>query len=195
MKESHSAIVLWPRNFLTVLDCNDLNVFTAGTTILDAVKAAVGSETEVTYEQHPSPATLDSQAFSYAIVAVGEEAYAESLGDNKDLTIPFNGNDVIRSVAEKIPTLMILVSGRPLVIEPEILSKVDAFVAAWLPGSEGNGITDVIFGDYNFVGKLPVSWFRSVDQLPLNAAEANSYDPLFPLGSGFTYGEIPVKSK
>lgn len=157
-----------------------------GTTILDAIKGAVGAETEVVYEQYPSPATLNGN-FSYAIVAVGEGAYAESLGDNRELTIPFNGNEVISSVSEKMPTLVILISGRPLVIEPQILEKIDALVAAWLPGTEGSGISDVVFGDYDFCGRLPVSWFRNIDQLPMNA-EANSYEPLFPLGFGLTYG-------
>lgn len=159
----------------------------AGTTILDAIKEAVGAETEVVYEQCPSQATLNGN-FSYAIVAVGEGAYAETLGDNRELTIPFNGNEVISSVSERIPTLVVLISGRPLVIEPQILEKIDALVAAWLPGTEGNGITDVIFGDYDFSGRLPVSWFRKIEQLPMNA-EANSCDPLFPLGYGLMYGK------
>lgn len=153
---------------------------------MDAIKEVVGGKTEVIHEQYPSPATLASRDFSYAIVAVGEEPYAETLGDNPELLIPFNGSDVIRAVAEKFPTLVILISGRPLVIEPEILDKVDGLVAAWLPGTEGRGITDVIFGDYGFEGRLPVSWFRSVDQLPLDA-NANSYDPLFPLGFGLKF--------
>ncbi|KAI4383882.1 hypothetical protein MLD38_009674 [Melastoma candidum] len=156
---------------------------TIGTTILDAIKEVVGGETEVIQEQHPSPTTLTGHHFDYAIVAVGEEPYAESLGDNPNLMIPFNGNDVIRAVAEKLPTLVIVVSGRPLVIEPDILDKIDSLVAAWLPGTEGRGITDAIFGDYGFEGQLPVSWFRSVDQLPLDA-NSNSYDPLFPFGFG-----------
>ncbi|XP_031386558.1 uncharacterized protein LOC116200035 isoform X1 [Punica granatum] len=162
---------------------------TIGTTIFDAIKEAAGAETEVVYEQFPSAATLANHSdFSYAIVAVGESAYAESLGDNRELTIPFNGNAVINFLAGKMPMLVILVSGRPLVIEPQIVEKIDALVAAWLPGTEGNGITDVIFGDCDFSGRLPVSWFRKIEQLPLNA-EANSYDPLFPRGFGLTYGK------
>jgi beta-glucosidase len=60
---------------------------------------------------------------------------------------------------------------------------INALVAAWLPGSEGMGITDCIFGDKDFVGALPVTWYRSVDQLPINVGNAN-YDPLFPVGYG-----------
>ncbi|XP_010515030.1 PREDICTED: uncharacterized protein LOC104790931 isoform X1 [Camelina sativa] len=159
---------------------------TIGTTLLDAIKEVVGKNTEVIYEKTPSEETLASgQGFSYAIVAVGEPPYAETLGDNSELTVPLNGNDIITAVAEKIPTLVVLFSGRPLVLEPLVLEKTEALVAAWLPGTEGKGMTDVIFGDYDFEGKLPVSWFRSVDQLPLTA-DANS-NPLFPLGFGLNY--------
>lgn len=137
------------------------------------------------FEPSPSAETLAAGDFSYAIVAVGEEPYVESTGDNKELVVPLNGNEIMRTVAEKIPTLVILISGRPLVLETDILEKVEALVAAWLPGTEVGGITDVVFGDYDFTGKLPVSWFKTVDQLPMNAA-SNDYDPLFPLGFGLT---------
>lgn len=158
---------------------------TIGTTILDAIKEAIGEETEVIYEKIPSPDTLASQDFSFAIVAVGEDPYAEFTGDNSELAIPFNGADIISSVADKIPTLVILISGRPLVIEPWLLEKIDGLIAAWLPGTEGEGITDVIFGDYDFSGRLPVTWFRKVEQLPMNFRD-NSDGPLFPLGFGLT---------
>ena len=152
---------------------------------MDAIREAVGDKTEVIYDQYPSPDSLSVQNFSFAIVVVGEPPYAETLGDNAELVIPFNGNDIISSVADRIPTLVILISGRPLVLEPWLLEKVDALVAAWLPGSEGGGITDVVFGDFEFEGQLPMTWFRSVKQLPMDAGH-NSYDPLFPLGFGLT---------
>ncbi|MED6109994.1 hypothetical protein PIB30_038805 [Stylosanthes scabra] len=160
---------------------------TIGTTILDAVKATVGAETEVIYEKVPSKDTINRSEFSFAIVAVGEPPYAESLGDNSELKIPFNGADIISLVAEKIPTLVILISGRPLLLEPQLLGKTDAFVAAWLPGTEALGITDVIFGDHDFKGQLPMTWFRSVEQLNQPTDRVNSQDPLFPLGFGLTY--------
>ncbi|XP_048324773.2 uncharacterized protein LOC112489544 isoform X2 [Ziziphus jujuba] len=159
---------------------------TIGTTILDAIKEAVGDNAELIYEQHPSPDTLASQDISFAVVAVGEAPYAEFLGDNPELVIPFNGNGIISSVADRIPTLVILISGRPLVLEPQILEKIEALVAAWLPGSEGRGIADVIFGDFDFEGKLPFTWFESVEQLPMHI-EDNSYDPLYPFGFGLKY--------
>ncbi|KAL6191402.1 hypothetical protein ACLB2K_037793 [Fragaria x ananassa] len=73
----------------------------------------------------------------FAIVAIGEGSYAECKGDNLELVIPFDGADIISSVAERIPTLVILISGRPLTVHPSLLDKMDALVAAWLPGSEG----------------------------------------------------------
>uniref|UniRef100_A0A1J3EUN3 Beta-glucosidase BoGH3B n=1 Tax=Noccaea caerulescens TaxID=107243 RepID=A0A1J3EUN3_NOCCA len=156
---------------------------TIGTTVLDSVKAIVGAETEVVYEKSPAEETLSGNDFSYAIVAVGEPPYAESRGDDPEPSIHFDGAEVIRLVAEKIPTVVILMTGRPVVLDPTVLEKVEALVAAWLPGTEGDGITDVMFGDYDFHGKLPVSWFRTTEQLPMNP-DADGYDPLFPFGFG-----------
>ncbi|KVH94696.1 Glycoside hydrolase family 3 [Cynara cardunculus var. scolymus] len=161
------------------------------TTILDAVKETVGDKTEVIYHQNPSPETLDNQDFSFAIVVVGETPYVEAMGDNSELTIPLDGDKLITSVASRLPTLVILISGRPLVLEPEVFGNTDAFVAAWLPGSEGGGITDVIFGDYEFEGRLPMMWFRRVEQLP-TSAEENSYDPLFPFGFGLKSKQVSL---
>lgn len=163
---------------------HDINSF-LGMTILDAIKATVGGETEVVYEPNPSPDTFSNRQFSFSIVVVGESPYCESGGDSKDLIIPFNGSELISFVADRVPTLVILISGRPMYLEPSLLGKIDAFVAAWLPGTEGAGVTDAIFGDHEFQGRLPMSWFRSIDQLPLNPGE-NAYDPLFPVGFGLT---------
>ncbi|KAG4145341.1 hypothetical protein ERO13_D05G091100v2 [Gossypium hirsutum] len=167
---------------------------TTGTTILDAFREVMGEKTEVIYEKYPSPNTLSGQNFSFAIVGVGEEPYAESAGDNSELVIPLNGSELISTIADRIPTLVILISGRPLVIEPSLLEKMDALVAAWLPGTEGRGITDVVFGDYEFEGRLPMTWFRTTEELPINKGD-NSCDPLFPLGFGLTYKKENLQSK
>jgi beta-glucosidase len=157
---------------------------------LDAVKEVVGHETEVIYEQCPSTEFIECNEFSFAIVAIGEAPYAECGGDNTELVIPFNGDEIVDIIADKIPTLVILISGRPLVLEQCLLEKVEALVAAWLPGSEGNGITDVIFGDHDFKGKLPMNWFRRVEQLDQPDKGGNSCDdPLFPLGYGLAYNK------
>jgi beta-glucosidase len=78
----------------------------------------------------------------------------------------------------------VLVVGRPLILEP-ILSMADAIVVAWLPGTEAAGITDVLFGDVHPSGKLPHSWPRSMDQIPINMGDGK--DPLFAYGFGLTY--------
>ncbi|VAH36983.1 unnamed protein product [Triticum turgidum subsp. durum] len=161
----------------------DSGKITPGTSILEAIQQSVEVETEVVYDECPIDATIEAGKFSYAVVVIGEVPYAESLGDRTDLSIPFNGSDLITRVANKVPTLVIVISGRPLVIEPQVLEKVDALVAAWLPGSEGMGVADCLFGDHDFVGTLPVTWFRYDDQLPINIGGAN-YDPLFPFGYG-----------
>ncbi|KAI0509774.1 hypothetical protein KFK09_010370 [Dendrobium nobile] len=160
---------------------------TAGTSILDAIKEAVGEKTEVIYEQHPSEDTFANKEFSFAIVIVGEVAYAEILGDRSQLNIPLGGAELISRVASKVPTVVIVISGRPLVFKPDLMDKIDALVAAWLPGTEGSGVADVLFGDYDFEGLLPVTWFKSVSQLPMNA-DHPSYDPHFPIGFGLKMG-------
>lgn len=161
----------------------DSGKITKGTTILEAIKATIGDEAEVIYEHYPSKTTLADKDFSFAIVVVGELPYAEFLGDNSELKIPLNGTKLVKSVAEQVPTLAILICGRPLVLEPELLKNVESLVVAWLPGSEGEGITDVVFGDYDFEGLLPVTWFKRLDQLPMNYRD-QLYDPLFPIGFG-----------
>lgn len=152
---------------------------------MDAIKEVVEDQSEVTYELNPSPETFSGQDFSLAIVVVGEGPYVESGGDDPELKIPFNGTELVSLVADRVPTVAILVTGRPLVLEPQLLEKLEALVVAWLPGTEGRGITDVIFGDYGFEGQLPMTWFRSVDQLPMH--EGNNSDPLFPFGFGLRY--------
>ncbi|XBH94711.1 hypothetical protein VPH35_085416 [Triticum aestivum] len=156
----------------------------AGTTILSAIKSIVDPSTEVVFSENPDSAAVDSGKYDYAIVVVGEPPYAETFGDNLNLTIPAPGPSVIQSVCKSVRCVVVLISGRPLVVEPYI-GAMDAFVAAWLPGSEGQGVTDVLFGDYGFSGKLARTWFKSVDQLPMNVGDKH-YDPLFPFGFGLT---------
>ncbi|KAJ1293596.1 hypothetical protein BS78_01G080800 [Paspalum vaginatum] len=156
---------------------------TIGTTILSGIKATVDPSTQVVYSESPDSTVL-ADKYDYAIVAVGEPPYAETAGDNLNLTIPAPGPSVIQSVCKVARCVVVLISGRPLVVEP-YLGDMDAFVAAWLPGTEGQGVADVLFGDYGFTGKLSRTWFRSVDQLPMNVGDAH-YDPVFPFGYGLT---------
>ncbi|XP_019197801.1 PREDICTED: lysosomal beta glucosidase-like [Ipomoea nil] len=161
------------------------NNITTGTTILTGISQAVDPKTtEVVYEENPDVEFVKSNNFSYAVVVVGESPYAEFFGDNLNLTIPDPGLNIISNVCQTVKCVVVLISGRPLVIEP-YLASIDALVAAWLPGSEGQGVADVLFGDFPFTGKLPRTWFKNVDQLPMNVGDPN-YDPLFPFGFGLT---------
>ncbi|XP_044470532.1 beta-glucosidase BoGH3B-like isoform X2 [Mangifera indica] len=160
------------------------NNLTRGTTILTAIKNTVDQQTEVVFEENPDAKFVKSNNFSYAIVVVGEHPYAETFGDSLNLTIPDPGPSTITNVCGAVKCVVVVISGRPVVLEPYV-SSMDALVAAWLPGSEGQGVSDVLFGDYGFTGKLPRTWFKTVDQLPMNVGDAH-YDPLFPFGFGLT---------
>ncbi|KAL3849152.1 hypothetical protein ACJIZ3_011034 [Penstemon smallii] len=154
------------------------------TTILNAISTTVDPTTEIVYSENPDVEFVKANKFSYAIVVVGERSYAESAGDNLNLTIPTPGLHAMTNVCGHVKCVVVVISGRPLVIEP-YLSSIDALVAAWLPGSEGQGVTDVLFGEHGFTGKLPRTWFKTVDQLPMNIGDKH-YDPLFPFGYGLT---------
>ncbi|KAM6584090.1 hypothetical protein CsatB_011092 [Cannabis sativa] len=158
------------------------NKNTRGTTIADAIKSTVDPSTEVIYSENPDAEFVKSNDFAYAIVVVGEHPYAETAGDSTTLTMADPGPNVINNVCQGVKCVVVVISGRPIVIEP-YLASMDALVAAWLPGSEGQGVADVLFGDYGFTGKLPRTWFKTVDQLPMNYGDPH-YDPLFPLGFG-----------
>ncbi|KAL5157913.1 Beta-glucosidase BoGH3B [Glycine soja] len=160
------------------------NSDTRGTTILNAIKSAVDTSTEVVFRDNPDNEFVKSNNFEYAIVVVGEPPYAETAGDSTTLTMMESGPNVINNVCGTVKCVVVIISGRPIVIEPYI-SSIDALVAAWLPGTEGQGVTDVLFGDYGFTGKLARTWFKSVDQLPMNVGDPH-YDPLFPFGFGLT---------
>nr|6JGL_A Chain A, BETA-D-GLUCAN GLUCOHYDROLASE ISOENZYME EXO1 [Hordeum vulgare subsp. vulgare]6JGN_A Chain A, BETA-D-GLUCAN GLUCOHYDROLASE ISOENZYME EXO1 [Hordeum vulgare subsp. vulgare]6JGO_A Chain A, BETA-D-GLUCAN GLUCOHYDROLASE ISOENZYME EXO1 [Hordeum vulgare subsp. vulgare]6JGP_A Chain A, BETA-D-GLUCAN GLUCOHYDROLASE ISOENZYME EXO [Hordeum vulgare subsp. vulgare] len=168
----------------TIEHQGDTGRTTVGTTILEAVKAAVDPSTVVVFAENPDAEFVKSGGFSYAIVAVGEHPYTETKGDNLNLTIPEPGLSTVQAVCGGVRCATVLISGRPVVVQP-LLAASDALVAAWLPGSEGQGVTDALFGDFGFTGRLPRTWFKSVDQLPMNVGDAH-YDPLFRLGYGLT---------
>ncbi|KAG8649860.1 hypothetical protein MANES_08G146000v8 [Manihot esculenta] len=166
------------------------NNLTSGTTILTAIKNTVHPSTEVVYKENPDSQIVKSDKFSYAIVVVGETPYAETQGDSMNLTIAEPGPRTIQNVCGAINCVVVIVSGRPVVIQPYV-KLMDAVVAAWLPGTEGQGVADVLFGDYGFTGKLSRTWFKTVDQLPMNVGDRH-YDPLFPFGFGLA--TQPIKA-
>jgi beta-glucosidase len=157
-------------------------VTTGGTTILEAIRNTAAAGTEVTYARDGTGAA----GADVVVVVVGEKPYAEGHGDSADLMLSPEEIAVVNEAKRAgVPLVTILLSGRPLVV-PEVLRQSDAFVAAWLPGTEGQGVADVLFGDHRPTGKLSFSWPRSAEQHPLNAGDED-YDPLFALGFGLSY--------
>jgi beta-glucosidase len=156
---------------------------TPGTTILNAIEATATGE--VRFNRFGK--FDDGRKADVAIVVVGERPYAEGRGDNINPSLSDVDIELIKRVHEQSErVVVILISGRPLVIT-EALPYVNAFVAAWLPGTEGQGVADVLFGDRPFTGKLPFTWPRSADQLPFdfdNLPTEGCDAPLFPFGYG-----------
>lgn len=165
--------------------------YKGATTILEGIQSK--SEGLVMYDPNGTGNHLDADI---AIVVVGETPYAEALGDIGDgkglhkLTLSEKHQGYINTYTKAgIKTIVVLVSGRPLVVTDQI-EQSDTFIAAWLIGSEGGGIAEVLFGDYNFKGKLPHSWPKSVEDFK-GKYGPNFWDPsitpLFEFGYGMTY--------
>ncbi|HEX8187036.1 MAG TPA: glycoside hydrolase family 3 N-terminal domain-containing protein, partial [Pyrinomonadaceae bacterium] len=157
-------------------------VTTGGTTILQAVRDTVSRRTQVTFSKDGSGA----RGADFGIVVVGETPYAEGVGDREDLTLDAEDAAAVENMkGAGIPVVVVLISGRPLIVN-DALAQADAFVAAWLPGTEGQGVADVLFGDYRPTGKLSFTWPRTNAQIPINVGDRR-YDPLFPYGFGLTF--------
>ena len=153
-----------------------------GTTILKAIQDSVSKTTKVTFSKDGSGAS----GANVGIVVIGETPYAEGRGDRDDLSLDAADVAAVENMkASGIPVVIVIISGRPLIIN-DVLSKCESFVAAWLPGTEGQGVADVLFGNYKPTGKLSCSWPRSMAQIPINVGDAN-YDPLFKYGFGLSY--------
>jgi len=153
-----------------------------GTTILAAIKKAVPATTTVSYSKDGTGA----EGAAVGVVVIGETPYAEMNGDRANLALAPEDVRAVQNIRKAgIPVVVVLLSGRPMIIN-DVLQESDALVAAWLPGTEGDGVADVLFGDYAPTGKLSFSWPRSTAQIPINVGDAK-YDPLFPVGYGLTY--------
>jgi len=158
-----------------------------GTTILKALRASCPRTTEVAYDP---PGEFESRAgrAPVGLAVVGELPYAEGIGDRADLSLSEEDRAVIRALRERCERLVvILISGRPLIVT-DWIEQADALVAAWLPGSEGQGVADVLFGHAPFTGKLPYTWPRSMDQVPQGDPVRPTSTPLFPYGYGLDAG-------
>jgi len=154
---------------------------TLGTTFLQAIQAAVGPSVTI---QNVGTRTKGNYSGDVGIVAIGETPYAEGRGDSSTLAVSSGNAAQVTDICSRVTQcVVILFSGRPLIINTQ-LNQANAFIAAWLPGTEGAGITDVLFGDYGFVGKLPVTWPNAVTQEPINIDDGKT--GLFPFGFGIT---------
>lgn len=165
--------------------------YAGATTILEGIQRMASKE--VVYDPDGTAAIEEADV---AIIVVGEKPYAEFFGDIGgemnlfQLTMTEEHQQYIQTYKAKgIPTVVVMISGRPLVVTEQI-NQSDAFVAAWLPGSEGDGIAEVLFGQFDFKGKLPHSWPTSVEDFD-GKYGPNYWDssntPLFPIGFGLTY--------
>jgi beta-glucosidase len=170
-------------------------VTTGGTTVRQALEAVTPGR--VFYALDGS--ATGSGAATVGLAVIGETPYAEGCGDippptnqalcvKRPATLSLDAADV--KVVQKmkqsgLKTVVVLVTGRPLIID-SILPNADAIVVAWLPGTEAAGITDVLFGDVHPTGHLPHSWPRNMAQIPINVGDA-TYDPQFPYAYGLTY--------
>jgi beta-glucosidase len=165
-----------------------------GTTILQGIQNAVSITTKVEY----NAAGQFGGMAEIGIAVVGEMPYAEGFGDTADLSLSDKDVQLIKSMRNHCKKfVVIIVSGRPMVITPQF-NIPDAWVAAWLPGTEGEGISDVLFGDRPFSGKLPYTWPRSNEQLPININNSSDLQgcdaPLFPFGYGLgEAGSQPIE--
>ncbi|MGV9355851.1 glycoside hydrolase family 3 protein [Streptomyces misionensis] len=154
-----------------------------GTTILQGMREAGGN---VTYSKDASAPT---GGYDVGVVVVGETPYAEGVGDvgnGHSLSLSAADRAAVDKVCGAMKCVVLIVSGRPQLIGDR-LGEIDSLVASWLPGTEGEGVADVLYGDRPFTGQLPVTWPRSESQLPINVGDA-SYDPQFPYGWGLTTG-------
>lgn len=165
---------------------------TEGTTIYEAVREMNGSTNTLFATNSANIPDAD-----YAIVVVGETPYAEGYGDlyyagASGFRLSQEDKNLVQSVEDaEIPYVVVLLSGRPLDIRDE-LESADAFVAAWLPGSEGgSGIADILFGDYEPTGKLSHSWPKSFNDVPVNISGSIQDDEiLFEYGYGLDYESV-----
>ncbi len=154
---------------------------TEGTTILAAMRKASGSSARVTYSRDGNGAA----GAAVGVAFIGETPYAEMQGDRMSLDLAAEDVAVVENLKRAgIPVVVVLISGRPLIIE-SVLERADAVIAAWWPGSEGDGVADVLFGDYKPTGKLSFTWpSRAATSI---ARSDPGYKTLFPFGYGLSY--------
>lgn len=158
-------------------------VTSGGTTILAALRQALGPDTTLTY----SPDASQLSGADTVLAVIGELPYAEMKGDRTDLRLAPEDIALVQKAKQSgARVVTVLFSGRPL-IPGEALDASDAFVAAWLPGTEGAGVAEVLLGKYKPAGKLPRTWPRNNEQLACTINQPGTEKPLFEFGYGLSY--------
>jgi beta-glucosidase len=163
----------------------DGNVIPGATSILEGIQQLSKGDMTISYDERGN-FPENTPLADVGIAIIGEKPYAEGVGDNANPTISPEDLAAIaslRAVSKKL--VVIIVSGRPLLL-PDDAIQWDTIIAAWLPGSEGGGVADALFGKTPFTGKLPIPWPKDLKQLPFSpddiAADKNT--PLFSVGFG-----------
>ena len=166
------------------------NALTKGTTILQGIRNAAPNDTI----EYSGTGNFTNTSAEYSVVVIGETPYAEGYGDRTDLSISQADVNLVKKMkGYGAPVIVILVSGRPLILE-KILHFSDVILAAWLPGTEGEGIADILLGDYQPKGRLSHTRPKNMSQIPINFGD-NIYSPLYEYGFGIdTLADSPAGS-
>lgn len=161
----------------------DGNWLPGATSILEGIKQVVGLTSNVEYDKEANFDNLTAKA-DVGIAIISEKPYAEGWGDNAKPVLEEDDLKAIeRLKASANKVIIVTITGRPLFMSDQI-TAADAVIAAWLPGSEGRGVADVLFGDQAFTGKLPIAWPAGIEQLPIktDGTTADGKPPLFSRG-------------
>ena len=157
---------------------------TPGTSLLAGLRAVAGPAAAITFSG--DAAGPEAAAADVNIVVVGEDPYAEGRGDRPIPELTAADEALVKAVKRAgKPVVLVVLTGRPLIVS-SAFDNADAIAIAWLPGTEGAGIADVLFGDAKPTGKLSHTWPRELTQIPINAGD-KPYDPLYPYGFGLGY--------
>jgi beta-glucosidase len=159
---------------------------TDGTTLLEAIRRAAAPGAAITFSGNDAAAAAKGVTADVHVVVIGEEPYAEGKGDRPIPELTRDDELLVSDLkATGKPVVLVLLTGRPLIVS-SAFDKADAVLVAWLPGSEGDGVADVLYGDVKPTGKLSHSWPRELIQIPINEGDER-YQPLYPYGFGLTY--------
>ncbi len=162
-----------------------------GTSLVDAVANTVEGKSGIVYDR---AARFNHGQADVGLVVVSEPPYAEMTGDRADLTLDPSDVEIVRRMRKSCEVLVgVVYAGRPLLLA-EHLESFDALVMAWLPGTEGGGVADVLFGDVPATGTLPIAWPRGADQIPSSAMRRHPEPPLWPRGYGLSLDGVEMSS-